>query len=143
MRASSIERQSGMQRAVKWLVTATTLGELVVGVAGAVFPAAVMRFLLGTPIEGVATIVARMAGIAVAALGIAWWTDRNRLDAQRLRDIAPGYLVYNLGIGLLFLTYTWGADRFLAVAWLVAAVHLFFGSAFVVILTRASPTRAY
>ena len=141
MRASSIERQSAMQRAVKWLLTASAIGEIGVGVAGAIFPAAMMRFLLGTPIEGAATVAARMTGIAVAALGIAWWTDRNRLGARRLRDVAPGYLLYNLG--LLFLTYTWGADRLLPVAWMVAAVHLFFGSAFVVVLTRASPTGAY
>ena len=136
MRASLIERQSGTQRAANWLITASALGEFVVGVAGCVFPAAVMRFLLGTSIEGAATVVARMAGIAVAALGIAWWTDRNHLDARRLRAIAPGYLVYNLGIGLLFLNYTWSAERFLPVPWLVAAAHLLFGSAFAVIVGR-------
>jgi hypothetical protein len=121
---------------VTLLFTASALGEIAVGIAVAVFPGTVMGWLLGAAIEGTGVVVARMAGIAVAALGLTWWVDRRRLNDQRLRQGAAGFIVYNLGVGLLFLVYAWTADRALPVSWLVAAVHLVAGGAYAAALTR-------
>ena len=140
---ASIEPSSRVRHTAEWLFALIALGEIGIGLLGTLFPAAVIGFLLGAPIEGTGAVAARLAGIAVASVGISWWPDRNRLDAERLRQIAAGFIVYNLGVGLLFVAYAWTADRLLPVAWLVAAVHLFAGGAFVVIMNRASPTAAH
>ena len=127
-------------RAVGPLLAASALGEIVVGVALAILPGAIMGFLLGgVPVEGTAAIVTRLAGIAIAALGLAWWADRGLFDKHRLRRVAGGFLVYNVGVGLLFLVYAWTADRLLLVPWVVAAAHLLVGGAFIAALTRLPP----
>ena len=122
---------------MRLLFIAIALGEVAVGVAMALFPATVVGFLLGgASIDGAGVVAMRMLGIACVALGLAWWVDRNRLDGQQLRQVAVGFLVYNIGVGLLFLAYAWSADRLLIVPWAVAAVHLLSGGAFGAALTR-------
>jgi hypothetical protein len=114
---------------VRLLLTLMALGELGVGVLVLAFPAPVMGLLLAAPVEGVGLVVTRMAGIAVTALGLTWWRARRDLD-QRLTRIAPGFLVYNLGVGLLFLAYAATAAGSVPVSWIVAALHLLAGLAF-------------
>jgi peptidoglycan/LPS O-acetylase OafA/YrhL len=77
-----------------------------------------------------------MVGIAVAALGLGWWFDRDHLDLPRLRRVAGAYLVYNFGIGALFLAYASTVERVLPVSWLVAVLHIMAAAAFVVALAR-------
>jgi hypothetical protein len=139
MAAASVSRETWVRRGVRLMFAASALGELAVGIAAAVFPGAVTGFLLGAPVDGTGTVVARMAGIAVAALGLGWWIDKDRLDDRRLRQIAAGFTGYNLGVGLLFLGYAWNADRALPVSWLVAAVHLLVAGAYVTALVCLAP----
>ena len=133
-----IEFPAAPRRAAEWLFTLMALGEIGVGILLALLPGPMSGILLGVPLDGTAAVATRMLGIAVAALGIAWWPDRRRLDPQRSRQVAAGFLVYNLGVGLLFLGYAWTADRALPVSWLVAAVHLLAGCTFIVLVNRAS-----
>ena len=120
---------------MRLLIEASAIGELAVGIGVALFPRTVSGLLLGAPIEGIGAVIARLAGVAVAALGLTWWSARSSLD-QWLTPIAPGFFGYNLGVGLLFLSYALAATASVTVAWLVAAVHLLagfaFGAAFVV-----------
>ena len=114
------------------------LGEIGVGILLALLPSPMTGILLGVPLEGTAAFATRVTGIAIAAVGFAWWPDRNRLDPQRLRQVAGGFLVYNLGVGVLFLGYAWTADRALPVSWLVGAVHLLAGCTFIALMNRAA-----
>jgi hypothetical protein len=114
---------------MKLLFEASAIGELAVGIAVVLFPRTVSAFLFGAPIEGIGAVIARMAGVAVAALGLTWWLVSGDLD-RWLMPIAPGFVGYNLGVGLLFLSYALTVDGRATVAWLVAAIHLLAGVAF-------------
>jgi hypothetical protein len=100
-----------------------------------------MGFLLGAPLEGAGTVAARMMGIAVAALGLAWWPDRHRLDPPRLRQVAAGFIGYNVAVGLLFLAHAWTVDQPIPVSWLVGAVHVLTGCAFAIVSRAPEATR--
>jgi hypothetical protein len=111
------------------LFAIAALAELDVGPAVFAFPEAVTGFLLAAPIEGAGVVIARMAGIAVAALGLTWWLARGDL-AERLIRFAPGFIFYNLGVGLLFLSYALAANQAIPVPWLIAELHLLAGLTF-------------
>jgi hypothetical protein len=129
MNRPSMTLATGAQRGIKLLLGASALGELAVGIAVAIFPRTVSDVLLGAPAEGVGAVVARMAGVAIAALGLTWWLARNDLD-ERLTSIAPGFLGYNFGVGVLFLLYALASTASVPVTWLVAGVHLLAGLGF-------------
>ena len=139
MNAKAIAPGSITLRAVKLLFSATALGELAVGIAIIVFPRDVAELLLAAPIEGTGIIVARIMGVAILAMSVTWWRDRHPFDERQARHVAPTFIVYNLGVGLVFLFYVWGADRLMVVPWLVAAVHLLAAGAFAAALTRLRP----
>jgi len=111
------------------LLTVMALAELGVGLLVLAFPGPVTGLLLAVPAEGVGLVVARMAGIAIAALGLTWWHARRDVD-QRLTRIVPGFLVYNLGVGLLFLAYAVTASAAVPLSWVAAVAHLVGGFAF-------------
>jgi hypothetical protein len=58
---------------MKKLLIFTGVAEAVTGVALIVVPALVGRLLLGVELAGVSVVVARVAGIALLALGIGCW----------------------------------------------------------------------
>ncbi len=62
------------------------------------FPSLGGRLLFGEALAGVAVVVARVTGIAVIALGVACWPDRNTLRAFL------GMLTYGLFV-MMYLAY--------------------------------------
>jgi hypothetical protein len=64
---------------MKKLLTATAVAETATGVALMIVPSLVGRLLLGAELGGVSVVVARVAGIALIALGIACWPGRTAL----------------------------------------------------------------
>jgi hypothetical protein len=119
-----------LMRITAVLFGVAALAEIGVGIAVLAFPEPVTGFLLTAPIDGVGVVVARMLGIAVIALGLHWWLTRDDLGERPLR-CAPGFIVYNLGVGLLFVSYALAANRPVPVPWLIAELHLLAGLAFV------------
>lgn len=117
----------------RFLLTVMALCELGVGLLVLAFPGPVTSSLLSVPVEGAGLVIARMAGIAIAALGLTWWHARRDLG-QRLTRVAPGFVVYNLGVGLVFLGYAATASVTAPLSWVAAAAHLFAGLAFVAAL---------
>ena len=111
------------------LFVVAALGELVVGLAVLAFPGPALGLLLAATLGDVGLVVARMVGIAVIALGLTWWLARSVLHRQ-FKWIAPGFISYNLGVGLLFLLYALAATRPVPLSWVVALVHLLEGLAF-------------
>ncbi len=142
MDARSATPATSARCAAELLWTLSAAGEIGVGLLVATLPALVMGFLLGAPLDGTGVVAARMLGIAAAALGFAWWPDRKRLDPQRLRQVAPAFVGYNLGVGLLFLAQSFAMGRALSVSSLVAAVHLLAASALAIIVVRTRATDA-
>ena len=64
---------------MKKLLPITALAEAATGLALLVVPSLAGRMLLGTELSGVSIVIARVAGIALIALGVACWPGATAL----------------------------------------------------------------
>jgi uncharacterized membrane protein len=84
-----------------------------------------MGLLLEATLVGISLVIARLFGIAIIALGITWWLMRG--DVSRQLRMAPGFIIYNLGVGALVLVYALEAASPVPISWAVALAHLLAG----------------
>jgi hypothetical protein len=70
------------------------VGEVATGVALLVVPSLVGQLLLGAALNGVAVTVARVAGIALIALGVACWPGPPRVGMVIYSAAVTLYLAY-------------------------------------------------
>ena len=84
----------GIPRAVNRVLAIAAVAEAATGAALLIVPSLVGRVLLGEELSGVALQVARVAGIALVALGIACWPGPPRI----------GMLIYSAAV-MVFLAY--------------------------------------
>jgi hypothetical protein len=80
--------------AVKNALMVAAVGEAATGMALLVVPSLVGQLLLGEPLAGVAIAVARVAGIALVALGIACWPGPARAGMLTYGAAVTVYLAY-------------------------------------------------
>jgi hypothetical protein len=79
------------------LLIVTAAIELGAGVALLAVPSLAAQLLLGTPLDSpVAFTLARVAGGAILALGIACWLGRRDVASPAARGLVMGMLVYNV-----------------------------------------------
>lgn len=91
---------------MKNLLTVSAMIEFSVGLSFLTFPSVPVNLLLGsTPITPVVSVLARVLGLALLALGIACWLSRRYWQSHFTKGIAGGMLVYNAGATLI-LVYT-------------------------------------
>ena len=102
------------------------VGEAATGLALLVVPALVGRLLFGEELAGVAIPVARLAGVALVALGIACWPG-----SPLVGMLACGALV------TLYLAYLGFAEGLIGILlWPVVALHVVFTAYLTRSLTR-------
>ena len=97
------------------------VGEAATGLALLIVPSLVGRLLLGEELTGVAIPVARVAGIALIALGVACWpgSDADRSPSRALLAM----LCYSL-FTTLYLAYLGiGGERVGRLLWSAVAIH--------------------
>src|SRR5262245_2481406 len=111
--------------AQRLLFTASALGEIGIGAAVLLFPELV-SLLLSEPLDAYGLVVAQLLGGATLALGLTWWMARAAPE-QPLSRYVPGYIVFNLVVGLLFLLQALEATGSAALPGIVGAVHLLAG----------------
>jgi hypothetical protein len=100
--------------APKMVLIFASVGEIATGLALLILPSLVGQLLLGADLTGVAVPMARVAGIALIALGIACWPGSPLL----------GMLIYS-GAVTLYLAYLGFAVGLLGILlWPAAALHL-------------------
>ena len=121
------------ERAAQFLVASMAIGEMSVGMVILVLPLQVALALVDAVLDARGSIVARMMGIAVLALGVTWWQDRG--DTPGLARYGAGFIVYNLGVGALFCWAALTASQ-PAIPWIVSVAHLAAGMAFMVLVWR-------
>ncbi len=99
---------------MKWVLVVAAVGEATTGLALLLVPSLVGQWLLGTELTGVAETVARVAGIALIALGVACWPGTPLL----------GMLVYSAAVTLYlaYLGFSGGSSGILL--WPAVALHL-------------------
>ena len=88
--------------AIKKVLVLAAVSEAATGVASLIFPSLVGRLLFGAELTGVSIPVARLAGIALIALGLACWPciEATDIPTRALRAM----LCYSL-LATLYLAY--------------------------------------
>ncbi len=121
---------------MKPLLKLTGIIETATGLGLVAVPSVVVRLLLGSPLDtSAAVMLARVAGAALLALGVACWLARDDTQSRATRGLVVAMLMYNLvatavlafaGIGLqLHGVLLWPAVVLHAVmgAWCVACLR--------------------
>lgn len=87
---------------MKTLLIATAMVELGAGLALLSCPSAVAALLLGESLDAPAALtVARVAGAALVALGVACWLARGDIQSRAALGLVSAMLLYNLGAVLV------------------------------------------
>ena len=102
---------------MKKLLALAAIAEAATGMALIVVPLLVARLLLGAEFSGVAIIAARVAGIALIALGVACWPYRIGNSAL------SGMLAYSFLVTLYLLYVAIGGEWAGPLLWPVVALH--------------------
>jgi hypothetical protein len=109
---------------MKKVLVLAAVGEAATGLALLIVPSLVGRLLLGEDLTGVAIPVARVAGIALIALGVACWPGPPRV----------GMLIYSAAV-TLYLAYVAFAGGLTGILlWPAVVLHVILTA----LLTRAS-----
>jgi hypothetical protein len=111
----------------KPLLVAIAAAELGAGLGLLVAPATVVALLLGQPLDpGVPLVVARVAGIALLAIGLMCWLQKSSTLEGSLTGLLIGLLVYNgaVAVLLIYSYMTYGTNGL--GLWPVVALHLMF-----------------
>src|SRR5512139_4142400 len=109
---------------MKKVLALAAVSEAATGVALLIVPSLVGRLLLGEELTGIAIPVARVAGIALIALGVACWPGPPRV----------GMLIYSVAVTLYlaYIGFSGGLTGILL--WPAVSLHVIL----TVLLTRAS-----
>jgi hypothetical protein len=94
---------------MKWVLIFAAAGEVGTGLALLIVPSLVGRLLLGEELTGIAIPVARVAGIALIALGIACWPGPPRVGILTYSVAVTLYLAYLGFLGGLSGVLLWPA----------------------------------
>jgi hypothetical protein len=109
---------------MKNLLTLEGVFEVGVGLAMVVLPSLLATLLLGSPLDTpVALTFARVAGVALVALGIACWLARHDGQSRAARGLLGAMVVYNAGV-FMVLSYAGVASGLSGIGlWPVVVVH--------------------
>jgi len=87
---------------MKPLLIVSAVFEAGIGIGLLAVPSVVAQVLLGVPLDGPAALtVARVAGIALLALGVACWLAASDAESCAARGVVSGMVIYNLGAALV------------------------------------------
>jgi hypothetical protein len=109
---------------MKNLLTLEAVFEVGVGLGMVVLPSLLATLLLGSPLDtSVALTFARVAGVALLALGIACWLARHDGQSRAARGLLGAMVVYNAGV-FMVLAYAGIALGLRSIGlWPVVVVH--------------------
>ncbi len=108
---------------MKYLLVITAVLETLTGVALLASPALPVRLLIGATLEAPGGLLARVAGAALLALGLACWWARDDADSGAARGLVAAMLVYNTAAGALLLYANLGAGLSGIGLWPAVAGH--------------------
>jgi len=94
---------------MKWVLIFAAVGEAGTGLALLIVPSLVGRLLLGEELTDIAIPVARVAGIALIALGIACWPGTPRVGMLTYSAAVTLYLAYVGFVGGMIGILLWPA----------------------------------
>ena len=113
---------------MRTLLSVTAVLEAAAGLGIVVLPSVAASLLLGSSFDTVgALVVARVAGVALLALGVACWLARHDEGTRAVRGLVGAMALYNVGVLALFVhaALVWEAS---AIAlWPVVVGHAVMG----------------
>jgi hypothetical protein len=112
------------------LLTIATLAECLAGVALVVTPDAGVTLLLGAEPGAVGLMVARIAGVALLALGIACWGARADSGGAAQTGTLRAITIYNAGAGLLLIAFVATGKASGVAVWIAGMLHLALAAGF-------------
>jgi hypothetical protein len=84
---------------MKNLLPLTAISEFITGLVLVMLPSKLISLLLGSTLDSpIALTVARIAGVALMALGIICWKARNDKQLSSVKGLLSGLIVYNTGV---------------------------------------------
>jgi hypothetical protein len=87
---------------MKALLIVNAVLEAGIGIGLLVVPSVVAQVLLGATLDAPAALtVARVAGAALLALGVACWLAASDVESCAARGVVSGMVIYNLGSALV------------------------------------------
>jgi hypothetical protein len=109
---------------LKTLLLTKSAVETLVGLALALFPSLLISLLLGSLLDAPAGIVvARMAGSALLAMGIACWLARNNSESRAATGLIMALLFYDAAVVVIFLCARIGAGLWGIGLWPAIILH--------------------
>jgi len=110
---------------VKNLLTLTAVIEIGAGLALVAFPSLLATLLLGSPLDTpAALIVARLAGVALFALGVACWLVRPDGQSRAARGLVSAMVLYNLGAVVILASAGIGSGLGGVALWPAVVLHV-------------------
>jgi hypothetical protein len=120
------------------LLTIAAVLECLAG-AGLVFlPSLTISLLLGVEAHADGLMIARVAGVALAALGIACWWARADVGGAAVTGTLNAITLYNAGVGLLLVWFATSGTAGGLITLLVGVLHLGLAAAFAVARWQSS-----
>ncbi len=87
---------------MKKLLRISAIIEMPTGLGLMAAPSFVVRLLLGSPLDtSVATMLGRVAGVALLALGVACWLARDDTHSRAARGLVAAMFLYNVAVAAL------------------------------------------
>src|SRR5436190_20963063 len=129
---------------MKRLLKLTAIIEMATGLGLVAVPSVVVRLLLGSPLgTSAAVMLARVAGAALLALGVACWLARDDTQSRAARGLVVAMLIYNIAATafLAFAGISLGLHG--VVLWPAVVLHAAMGAWCVTTLLRAQAAARY
>lgn len=108
--------------------------EILAGLPALITPALVVWLLLGVPVDAIASVLTRLFGAGVFALGLACLKARNDVGSPASLAVSLGITAYNVLAAVVLLWTAAGSDFGGLLLWGVGIVHAVFGVLFLSVL---------
>jgi hypothetical protein len=110
---------------MKPLLIATAVLEAGIGIGLLAVPSVVAQVLLGVPLEApTALTIARVAGAALLALGVACWFASSDARSCAARGLVSAMVIYNLGAAIILGAAGIQSERTGIALWPAVILHL-------------------
>ena len=115
---------------LRLLLTISGVLEVLVGVLALISPAPVVSLLLGVPTDSLATVLARLFGAGVFALGLACLKARNDVGSPAGLAVSVGITSYNLLAAVVIIWAVAGLALGGLLLWVAGIGHAVLGALF-------------
>src|SRR5437870_12139300 len=120
------------------LLKLTAIIEPATGLGLMAVPSVVVRLLLGSPLDtSAAVMLARVAGAALLALGVACWLARDDTQSRAARGLVVAMLIYNIAATALLAFASIGLRLHGVALWPAVVLHAVMGAWCVACLGRS------